>query len=154
MKRRTTKFSTNRRIAEPGRRDEAKRLASSLGYGGNPEHKRNPGDFGLIPPSQPRLGKTLCDEEAIFTREGALELLREGARRGLVSEQKAAGEVFPQMIWAVTDGGLAMEARIENPGAGVYHGYPMPVHDPLRPDVVRLWRERAPPPRRKRTMYL
>ena len=86
MKRRTTKFSPNRMIAEPGPSEEAKRLASSLGYGGNPEHKRNPGDFGLNPPSQPRLGKTLCDEAVILTRRGALSLLREGARRNLVSE--------------------------------------------------------------------
>jgi hypothetical protein len=153
MQRRTTKFSPNRRIAELGQGDEAKGLASAVGYGGNPEHKRNPGDFGLIPPAQPRLGKTLCDETAIFTRKEALELLREGARRGLVSEQKAAGEVFPQMIWAVTDGKVAMEARIENPGTGAYHGYPMPSHDPLRPDVLRLWAERAPPvPRKRKTI--
>lgn len=31
-------------------------------YSGNPEHKRNPGDYGLDPPSAPRPGKTLCDK--------------------------------------------------------------------------------------------
>lgn len=138
MKKRTAKFSPNRRIAEPRPGDGTGRTASLLGYGGNPEHKRNPGDFGLHPPSQPRLGKTLCDEAAIFTRKVALDLLREGARRGLVSEQKASGDVFPQLIWAVTEEGVAMEARIENSGAGACHGYPMPSHDPLTPGVLRL----------------
>lgn len=152
MKRRTAKFSPNRKIADPGSSEEAKHLASSLLYGGNPEHKRNPGDFDLSPASQPRLGKTLCDDAAVFTRKGALGLLREGAKRGLVSVQRAAGDVFPQMIWAVTENGVPVEARIENPGAGAYHGYPMPSHDPLRPDVLRLWRERAPTPRRGRAM--
>ena len=47
-------------------------------YGGNPEHKRNPGDFGLTPPSQPRADKTLCDEVAVFKRTTALRLLRKG----------------------------------------------------------------------------
>lgn len=28
-------------------------------YEGSPHHKRNPGDFGLTPPSAPRLDKTL-----------------------------------------------------------------------------------------------
>ena len=53
-----------------------KQLATKITYGGNPEHKRNPGDFGLQPPSQPRQGKTLCDEAEIFTRRDAQSLLR------------------------------------------------------------------------------
>lgn len=51
-------------------------LLEDVRYGGNPEHKRNPGDFGLAPPSAPRPGKTLCDEVQIFTRTEALKLLR------------------------------------------------------------------------------
>lgn len=35
------------------------KLASQVKYGGNPEHKRNPGNFGLTPPSGPRPGKSL-----------------------------------------------------------------------------------------------
>jgi hypothetical protein len=46
--------------------------------GGNPEHKRNPGDFGLTPPADARMGKTLCDSVGIFSRNAALDLLREG----------------------------------------------------------------------------
>ena len=155
MKRRTMKFSPNRRIASalpPAK--EREHLASQLRYGGNPEHKRNPGDFDLTPPAQPRLGKTLCDEVGIILRGRALALLQEGARRGLVSERLGAGDVFPRMIWAVTDAGEPMEARIENPELGTYHGYPMPVHDPLRGEILRLWKERAPRQRPGRKLIL
>lgn len=48
------------------------------------------------------------------------------------------------MIWAVTEAGLPMEAQLENPDAGTYHGYPMPEHDPFRLEILRLWRERKP----------
>lgn len=34
-------------------------LSRKATYGGNPEHKRNPGDFGLSPPALPRQGKSL-----------------------------------------------------------------------------------------------
>jgi hypothetical protein len=28
-------------------------LSKKVSYGGNPEHKKNPGDFGLTPPASP-----------------------------------------------------------------------------------------------------
>ena len=46
-------------------------LASQAKYGGNPEHKMNPGDFNLTPPSSPRAGKSLCDSVKVFTRREA-----------------------------------------------------------------------------------
>jgi hypothetical protein len=39
----------------------------NIGYTGNPEHKRRPGDYGLIPPIAPRPGKTLCDTVKVFS---------------------------------------------------------------------------------------
>ena len=51
-------------------------LARRARYGGNPEHKRKPGDFGLEPPSSPRQGKTLCDVSGVFTRSRAARLLK------------------------------------------------------------------------------
>ncbi|KMO16112.1 hypothetical protein [Methylobacterium platani] len=155
MRQRTTKFSPNRKIvSEPPPEADRIRLANEIGYGGNPEHKRHAGDFDLNPPAQPRLGKTLCDDANIHARAQAIELLREGARRGLISVQAGAGGRFPKMIWAVTEGGVAMEAQIENPEMGIYHGYPMPKHDPLEQEVHRLWIERAPRDRSKRTLDL
>ena len=103
-----------------------------LRYTGNPEHKRNPGDFGLDPPSSPRLGKTLCDDVRIHSRAEALKLLRAGFSKGLVSVWRRAG--WPQNVWAVTEDGKAVEAQLE--GDGVYHGYPMAHADPPREEVL------------------
>lgn len=113
-------------------------LAGKVSYGGNPEHKKNPGDFKLDPPSQPRQGKSLCDEVDIFSRSEALRLLREGMRRGLVSRQER-GDGWPQNIWAVTNNGRPLEAMLENPAQGVYHGYPMPSGDPFADEVLKRW---------------
>jgi hypothetical protein len=135
-------FNPKRRIGRLDDRQERERLAQSIRYGGNPEHKRNPGDFGLDPPARPRPDKTLCDAVAIFERAKALELLRAGVKRGLVSEQWS-GE-FPQNIWSVTDSGEPLEAQLENRETGHYHGYPMPENDPFREVVEKAWRE-APP---------
>lgn len=92
-------------------------MASTVSYGGNPEHKRNPGDFGLTPPAAPRLDKTLCDEVQIFERTAATEHLRRGILRGLVSEVPLGG--WPRNIWSVTDSGEPLEAQLENSTQGV-----------------------------------
>jgi len=104
-------------------------------YSGSPEHKRNPGDFGLSPPSAPRPGKTLCDEVEIQNRAEALELLRAGLQRGTFSAQERDG--WPQNVWAVTEDGEALEAQLE--GHGVYHGYPIAEADPFREKVLERW---------------
>jgi hypothetical protein len=105
-------------------------------YSGNPEHKRNPGDFGLNPPSGPRPGKTLCDQAKIYRRTEALTLLREGLLKGAFSEQERDG--WPQNVWAVTEGGEPLEAQLE--GQGIYHGYPMAETDPFREKVLERWK--------------
>jgi hypothetical protein len=117
--------------------ERLKVMAETVIYGGNPEHKRNPGDFGLDPPSLPRQGKTLCDGANIFSRAEALSLLRQGIRRGLVSEQVRGG--WPQNIWAVTASGIALEAMLENRVTGAYHGYPLLDDDPLTALVFERW---------------
>ena len=112
--------------------------AADIRYRGNPEHKRNPGDFGLTPPSAPRPAKTLCDEVGIFSRTEAQRLLQAGYEQGLCSVQNRNG--WPQNIWAVTDEGEPLEAQLE--GDGVYHGYPMPEADPFREEVLKRWNPR------------
>lgn len=74
-------------------------LSQRARYGGNPDHKRSPGDFGLTPPSNPRTSKSLCDDAGITTRAEAERLLRRGIELGLVSEQERGG--WPQNVWAV-----------------------------------------------------
>lgn len=139
MKRRYGQFNPKRRIKvlELGDVEIFAGLAKTVRYGGNPEHKKNPGDFGLTPPSDPRLGKSLCDDAGIFTRRAAVQLLKRGLKEGLVSTRFDGG--WPQNIWSVTDTGRAMEAQLENSVRGTYHGYPMPENDPLASDVLRKW---------------
>lgn len=134
LKRRT--FNPKRRLyPEEGLRPRQQILSLAIDgvrYSGNPEHKRNPGDFGLNPPSSPRAGKTLCDTIGIHKRDEAEALLREGLLRGTFSAQEREG--WPQnVLWAVTAAGDALEAQLE--GNGVYHGYPMAESDPFQEKV-------------------
>ena len=68
--RRAGHYNTKRKIREYSETDVAhyKELAGQVRYGGNPEHKKNPGDFGLTPPSSPRSAKSLCDSVSIFKK--------------------------------------------------------------------------------------
>ena len=117
----------------------AKALAKTVRYTGNPQHKRDPGDFNLTPPAAPRANATLCDDAHIFERKTAIKLLKDGARKGLVDGRK--GEGFPYLIWTVRDG-VAFEAQLENADRGEYHGYPMPTSDPLRSLILKAYAER------------
>lgn len=137
LRRRT--FNPKRRLY-PAEALQARQQALSVDmervrYNGNPEHKRNPGDYGLNPPSGPRPGKTLCDRVEVFTRTEALILLRSGLQRGTFSLQERDG--WPQNVWAVTEKGEPLEAQLEAPG--VYHGYPMAESDPFRDIVLKRW---------------
>ncbi len=138
MKRRTS-YNPKRRIVLSSDDIDLKRLARQVKYSGNPEHKRNPGDFGLTPPSSPRLDKACCDEVDIFSTVEALRLLKKGARKGVISEQRK--HEFPQNIWSVTDEGQPLEAQLENAETGTYHGYPLPKNDPFSDVVLQRWNE-------------
>jgi hypothetical protein len=78
--------------------------------------------------------------EQVFSVAQALAVLREGIRRGLVSEQQRNG--FPQNVWAVTPDGIPLEAQLENSESGIYHGYPIPENDPFRDAVLARWNAR------------
>lgn len=104
---------------------------------GNPLHKKSPGDFGLSPRARP--GKSLCDSTGIFRKDDALDLLREGLRRGAVSE-KLVGK-WPKQVWAISDNGDVLEARRD--GDGSCHGYPLAFGDAFRDDVIDFWHART-----------
>ncbi len=140
MQRRPGHFNAKRKIQSFSESCALIALVGSVKYGGNPEHKKNPGDFGLTPPSSPRSAKSLCDTVKIFTRKAAVTHLQAGLRKGMVSEQMKGK--WPQNIWAVTSDGFPLEAQLENPEAGVYHGYPMPESDPLSHEVIKEWKTR------------
>jgi hypothetical protein len=134
------KFIRKRRFASklPAPKDLA-RLAASVRYGGKPDHKRIPGDFGLTPPSLPRDDKSLCDTIQVFRRVDALRLLRRGVERGLISPWDGTG--FPKNIWSMTEDGIPLEAQLENSGNGTYHGYPLETNDDFRERVIARWNQ-------------
>jgi hypothetical protein len=138
--RRTRGYNPKRQIASGDAQDNREALAAAARYGGNPEHKRNPGDYELTPPAQPRPGKTLCDAQGEFLRENALQLLEAGLRKGMVSVRTNNG--WPQNVWAVSDAGVAFEAQLENAQQGIYRGYPMPTEDDFRQEVIKEWQRR------------
>ena len=130
-------FDPERRIADSPPRSDLERLAGRVGYGGNPEHKRRPGDFEPTPPGRPRPDKSLCDRVDIERRDHALRLLRSGIERGSIGAQRRGG--FSRSVWSVTGGGYPVEAQLENAATGVCHGYPMPETDPFRDVVLKRW---------------
>ncbi|AFY82363.1 hypothetical protein [Oscillatoria acuminata] len=143
MKKRSGKFNLKRRIIKIEACDfhALSVLSSQAQYGGNPEHKRNPGDFNLTPPSGPRKGKSLCDTVKVFTRHEALKLLRKGIKNGLVSD-RCIGQ-WPKNVWSVMDDGTPLEAQLESVEQGSYHGYPMHSDDSFREEVIKQWRIRS-----------
>ncbi len=140
MQRRPGHFNTKRKIQSFSESSVSDAMVKSVKYGGNPEHKKNPGDFGLTPPSSPRTAKSLCDTVKIFTKKVAISHIKDGLRKGMVSNQMKGD--WPQNIWAVTSDGIPLEAQLENPEAGVYHGYPMPESDPFSLEVIKEWEAR------------
>ena len=131
------KFNPKRRLAPANSvsKEALDSLANAVKYSGNPEHKRSAGDFNLTPPAQSRRGKSLCDGVKIFKLRDALRYLREGLKRGAVSEQCVGG--WPKVVWAVTEDGTTLEAQRD--GGGSYHGYPLPADDPMSAEVKHFW---------------
>jgi hypothetical protein len=137
---RKRKYNPKRRIVESADKEWLLPLSERVVYTGNPAHKKHPGDFGLTPPAQPRLNKTLCDGTQVNLRL-AVRLLRTGARLGLISIQEQNG--LPQNIWAVSPNGIPLEAQLENVESATYHGYPMGSGDPLASEILARWKEGA-----------
>ena len=133
-------YNPKRRIQQSPEPEELTRLVEHVKYGGNPDHKKWGGNFGLTRRAPPRPATTLREDVGISTKEQALELLQEGARRGLISARLFNG--FPQNIWAVTADGVAPEAQLENRTQGTYHGYPVLESDPLQSTIVKRWGEK------------
>jgi hypothetical protein len=133
-----TRFSSKRRLANPTPSEAVLlELARRVTYGGSPYHKRDPGDFGLIPPAQPRPDKTLCDDAGIIRVADAIHWLREGVRRGMISAIEMRD--FPSHVWAVTQNGIVLEAALTNVDQGQYHGYPLFEPDPFREVILERW---------------
>jgi hypothetical protein len=132
--------ATRRVIRETRLTEEEKTtLRSRAVYEGNPQHKRNPGDFGLTPPAAPRADKTLCDEAGIFKKARARELLMNAIERGVVSESDTTG--FPKQMWVVDEHDRVFEAMIGGTQQGYYHGYPIRKSDPLHARILSILKD-------------
>jgi hypothetical protein len=129
------KFNQKRRIMDPSPGQIILHdLAAGVRYVGSPYHKRNPGDFNLTPPAQPRPDKTLCDSAGIYQAAVAQHWLEDGACRGLVSD--VSHDAYPKYIWAVTEERVVLEATSSGGRPGEYHGYPLFEPDPFRQVVL------------------
>lgn len=123
------KQNPKRKLSDlPISEDERTRLKTKVSYVGSPYHKRNPGDFGLKPPSAPRPDKTECDSAGITTKAAADALLEQGINAGLISPYEPPE--LPRYIWAVANDNTVVEARLDNETSGTYHGYPLSKDDP------------------------
>lgn len=120
--------------------ESLKKLPDVVVYTGNPQHKKNPEDYDLTPPASPRQDKTLCDGVGRIKKQQALDLLKEGLKHGMISEQFRGK--FPQKVWAVSENEIAFEAQLENKDQGEYHGYPMGA-DPFASEVLRRWQQKT-----------
>jgi hypothetical protein len=138
---RKRKHNPKRRLSDPLKKEILQSLMTKVSYVGSPLHKKHPGDFGLTPPAQPRLNKTLCDVTKIKEVREAMALLRAGISLGLVSRQQRRG--LPQNIWAVSAEGIVVEAALDNEVTGTYHGYPLAPGDPLIDEILARWKQGA-----------
>lgn len=139
------KFNPKYHVLTPpeyrSRKEELEKMANTVVYTGNPKHKKNPGDFGLVPPADPRPNASLCDNARIFSKTEAQKLLREAFRFGLVDSRSNPGE-WPKIVWMVIHGKMVLQGMYEN-DPGHYHGFPLlPGDDPICKEVMRAWENR------------
>ncbi len=130
-----------RRIAPADRLDAGERavLAARVAYTGSAIHKRQPGDYGFHPPTNPRPWKSLCDDRRLVLRQEAAELLRRGVMAGMFSS--FADDDLPKYVWAVDGDEAVYEAKLDRSG---YHGYRLDDDDDFGHLVLKEWGRRCP----------
>ena len=130
---------TNRTIRSRPLTDEQRAfLVEHAAYEGSPFHKKEPHNFDLTPPTNPREDKTLCDEAGIFAKEVAFTLFATAIEVGLVSEKDKV-EGFPAQLWVVDEQGRVFEIIYGGSRTGRYHGYPVRRSHPLFDKVSGAW---------------
>ena len=120
---------------------ELKRIALVARYGGSPNHKLHPNDYGFDPPNNPRPSKSPCDDLRPIAKKEAAKLLRDGIRKGMISRTEAGQ--LPKYIWAVDAQGGVYEAKTK-PGQEIhYHGYRLGEDErQMRAEVLSEWEKR------------
>jgi hypothetical protein len=139
-KSRDVRRATRRKIRDSLLSEQEREALRQASYEGSPYHKRDPGDFGLTPPSAPRRDATLCDEAGVHRLEEAHALFTVAIAAGLVSENNSSTGL-PKHLWVVNEDRV-FEATYGGSRPGRYHGYPIRRSDPLFEEVRAAWRER------------
>lgn len=116
---------------------EREALADRLVYEGSALHKRFPGDYGFVPPVNPRAAKSLCDGVRQVLLEEARLLFRNGILKGMFSKFEGNGR--PKYVWSVDEQREVYEAIAGRDG---YHGYRLEDEDDMRHLVLREWNTR------------
>jgi len=117
-------------------------LARQLRYEGIAIHKLHPGDYGLVPPVNPRPSKSPCDALRPVLRAEAAALFHRGLLAGMVSPFDAAST--PKYVWAVDADGEVYEAKTKPPDT-IYHGYRVGEDErEMQSYIRREWRRRCP----------
>jgi hypothetical protein len=115
-------------------------LAARVRYGGSALHKLHPGDYGHVPPVNPRPSKSPCDELRSLLRAEAETLFRAGVAAEMVSPFEP--DATPKYVWAVDGDGEVYEAKTTPPGT-FYHGYRIGDDEPeFRRYILGEWRAR------------
>jgi hypothetical protein len=129
-----------RRVAPAGTVTlETRANLDNVRYTGSAHHKSRLADYNLIPPVNPRPGKSLCDDLRTITCKEAVKLFRSGIQLEMVSSYLENG--LPKFVWAVDDYGEAYEAKLGDVGFS-YHGYRLYRNDPARGYIIAEWRKR------------
>lgn len=118
-------------------------LARRIEYAGSANHKLRPGNYGFVPPTNPRGSKSPCDDIRSVLLEEASELLLKGVAAGMVSA--FAGDGIPKYVWAVDDDGEVYEAKAKPGQETTYHGYRLGEDERTMRDLIRKeWKRRCP----------
>jgi hypothetical protein len=136
----------DRRIAPMGTigQDALTAFAERLRYVGDARHKLRPGDYGFLPPVNPRPSKSACDDLRPVLLAEASALFTAGVQAGMVSAF-APGST-PKYVWAVGEDGQIYEAKTKPPDFS-YHGYRLGDDErDMRRYVQFEWSRRCPRP--------
>ncbi len=134
----------NRRIAPEGylKPDGIEALVSRVRYVGSAQHKLHPGDYGFVPPVNPRPTKSPCDLARSLLLDEARILFRRGIECGMHT-QFENGSV-PKYIWAVDENENVYEAKTKSGQETDYHGYRIGDDErDIRKYILMEWRRRC-----------
>lgn len=114
----------------------------ALRYEGAATHKLRPGDYGFVPPSNPRPTKSPCDALRQVLRLEATALFQKGLSLGMVSAFDPTST--PKYVWSVDANSEVYEAKTKPPDSA-YHGYRLGEDErDMRRYILAEWRKRCP----------